>query len=94
MLASLWAVGDEATADFMTTFYGLLKAGARAGNADLVKSGVRGVNTALGEAPADRGVFDLLAMAAAYNFARTHLARDPSFTAARAVPGCRLSQTS
>jgi hypothetical protein len=63
--------------------YGLLKAGARAGNPDLVKSGVRGVNTALGEPPADRGVFDLLAMAAAYNFARAHLARDPSFTAAR-----------
>jgi hypothetical protein len=63
--------------------YGLLRAGARAGNAELVRSGVRGIDTALGEAPGERGVFDLLAMAAAYNFARTHLAHDASFTAAR-----------
>jgi hypothetical protein len=63
--------------------YGLLRAGSRAGNADLVRSGVRGVDTALGERPADRGVFDLLAMAAAYNFARTHLAHDPAFATAR-----------
>jgi hypothetical protein len=63
--------------------YGLLRAGARSGDAGLVRSGVRGVGTALGESPAQRGVFDLLAMAAAYNFARAHLAHDPAFAAAR-----------
>ncbi len=63
--------------------YGLLRAGARAQDPDLVRAGVRGIDTALGEAPTARGVFDLLAMATAYNFARTHLASNPAFVAAR-----------
>jgi hypothetical protein len=63
--------------------YGLLRAGVRASDAGLVRAGLRGVDTALGEKPSRRGVFDLLAMAAAYNFARRHLARDPAFAAAR-----------
>ena len=63
--------------------YGLLRAGARAGDAELVRAGVRGVNTTLAEPPAERGVFDLLAMAVAYDYARTHLASDPSVAAAR-----------
>lgn len=63
--------------------YGLLRAGARARDGGLVRAGVRGVSTALGEPPAARGVFDLLGMATAYDFASSALARDPAVAAAR-----------
>src|SRR4051812_17696226 len=63
--------------------YGLLRTGARKHDDRLVRAGVRGVDTALGEPVAERGVFDLLSMAAAYNFARARLARDPAFADSR-----------
>lgn len=63
--------------------YGLLRAGARASDDALIRAGVRGVSTALSEPPSARGAFDLLGMAAAYNFARTHLLANASFTASR-----------
>jgi hypothetical protein len=64
--------------------YALLRAGVRHHDPLLVHIGVRGVSTALGEPVAERGVFDLLSMATAYDFARRHLARDKAFAAARA----------
>ena len=64
--------------------YALLRAGERTGDRRLVRSGVSAIGTTLGEAPAVRGVFDVLAIAASYDFARARLARDPSFAAARA----------
>ncbi len=63
--------------------YGLLRAGVRARDDNLIRSGIRGVDTALGEPSSARGVFDLLAMATAYNFARSHLADNADFQAAR-----------
>src|SRR4051812_11450120 len=63
--------------------YGLLRTGARRHDERLVRAGVRGVDTALGEPVAARGVFDLLSMAAAYNYARTRLAHDSAFAASR-----------
>ncbi len=65
------------------TGYALLRAGERRKDARLIAAGVRGIGTALDEPPAARGVFDLLSMAAAFTFARDHLADDPAFTAAR-----------
>src|SRR5665648_112538 len=59
--------------------YGLLSAGARRGDARLVAAGVRAVDTALSEPPAGRGVFDTLAVAAAYDLARRRLRDAPSF---------------
>jgi hypothetical protein len=64
--------------------YALLRAGERAGDDRLAGAGVRAIGTTLDEPPEVRGVFDLLAVASAYNFARERLARDPSFVAERA----------
>ena len=63
--------------------YALLRAGERRGDGRLVASGVRGIGTTLGEPPAVRGVFDVLAIASAYNFARAQLDDDAAFEAAR-----------
>ena len=63
--------------------YALLRAGERRDDSRLVAAGVRGVDSVLSEPPADRGVFDLLGVAAAYNFARSELGAVPSFRAAR-----------
>lgn len=63
--------------------YALLRAGERAGEEDLVGTGVRAIGTTLGEPPAVRGVFDTLSIASAYNFARRRLAGDRSFGAVR-----------
>jgi hypothetical protein len=63
--------------------YALLRAGERSGDEELIRAGVRGVSTALGEPPDSRGVFDLLAFAAAYNFAREALPEDPAFQESR-----------
>src|SRR5206468_3806200 len=50
--------------------YGLLSAGIRRGDEALVRSGVRAVDTALATPTAQRGVFDLLGVSAAYDLAR------------------------
>src|SRR5215208_699142 len=63
--------------------YALMRAGERRDDEALTRSGVRGVSAALDEPPLQRGVFDLLSVAAAYNFARQSLADDPSFSEAR-----------
>jgi len=75
------------------TGYALLRAGERRRDARLVAAGVRGIGTALDEPPVARGVFDLLSMATAYNFARTRLTSDPSFRAARPRWEAYLLQT-
>jgi hypothetical protein len=64
--------------------YALLRAGERARDERLTASGVRAIGTTLDEPPGVRGVFDLLGVASAYNFARERLARDPAFAAERA----------
>jgi hypothetical protein len=63
--------------------YALMRAGVRNGDERLVKAGVRGVSSSLDEPPEVRGVFDLVSVAAAYNFARRRLRDDPSFRAQR-----------
>jgi hypothetical protein len=63
--------------------YALLRAGERRGDERLIRAGVRGVSSSIDEPPSVRGVFDLVAVAAAYNFARERLADDPAFEAAR-----------
>jgi hypothetical protein len=63
--------------------YALLRAGERAGDERLVRSGVDAIRTTLDEPPGVRGVFDLLAVATAYHFARERLEDDPAFAAAR-----------
>lgn len=63
--------------------YGLLRAGERSGDARVVAAGVRAVDAGIRRAPAERGVFDALAAATAYSFARRSLADDPAFRAAR-----------
>jgi hypothetical protein len=64
--------------------YALLRAGERSGDDRLVRSGVSAIETTLGEPPGVRGVFDVLAVAAAYDVARVELAGDRSFSAVRA----------
>jgi hypothetical protein len=61
--------------------YALLRAGVRSGDDRLIQAGVRGVSSSLDEPPDVRGVFDLVSVAAAYNFARRRLRDDPSFRA-------------
>ena len=63
--------------------YGLLSAGARREDRELVAAGVRAVGTALAKPPSQRGVFDLLGVAAAYDLARRRLAGDRAFRRAR-----------
>jgi hypothetical protein len=63
--------------------YALLRAGERADDERLVRSGVDAIGTTLDEPPGVRGVFDLLAVAAAYDFARERLGSDPAFVAVR-----------
>jgi hypothetical protein len=58
--------------------YGLLRAGERRRDPELASAGVRAVSTALTKRPAERGVFDLLAVGSAYNFARRELGRNPA----------------
>lgn len=62
--------------------YSLMRAGERRGDPKLIAAGVRGVNSSLGEPPGARGVFDLLSMAAAYDFALRVLRSDPAVAAA------------
>ncbi|HKH18984.1 MAG TPA: hypothetical protein VKA57_15760, partial [Solirubrobacteraceae bacterium] len=63
--------------------YALLRAGERAEDERLVRSGVEAIGSTLDEPPGVRGVFDLLGVATAYDFARERLGSDPAFTAAR-----------
>lgn len=63
--------------------YALLEAGARRGDRSLVDAGVRAVSTELSKPPAARGVFDLLAVAAAYRFAGARLSDVAAVRAAR-----------
>lgn len=63
--------------------YGLLSAGLRRKDARLVAAGVRAVDTALSEPASRRGVFDTLAVAAAYDLARRRLRDVPAFRRAR-----------
>ena len=64
--------------------YALLEAGSRRDDPKLVRAGVRAVNTELRKPPAQRGVFDLLAVAAAYRFGTARLAMSPDFRRAKA----------
>lgn len=73
--------------------YGLLRAGERTGDERLIRAGVRGVSTALGKPAGERGVFDLLAFAAAYNFAREALPEEPSFEETRPAWEAYLAET-
>jgi hypothetical protein len=63
--------------------YALLRAGERAGDGRLVRAGVDAIGTTLDEPPGVRGVFDVLAVATSYDFARERLDDDPAFEAAR-----------
>ena len=73
--------------------YALLRAGERAGDERLVRSGVDAIETTLDEPPGVRGVFDLLAVATAYDFARERLEDDPAFAAARGQSEAYLRTT-
>ena len=59
--------------------YALLRAGVRSGDDRLIQAGVRGVSSSLDEPPEVRGVFDLVSVATAYNFARRRLRDEPAF---------------
>lgn len=63
--------------------YGLLRTGERRRDTELVAAGVRAVSTALTRRASQRGVFDLLAMATSYNFARAKLDAEPAFKRVR-----------
>jgi hypothetical protein len=63
--------------------YALLRAGERRDDARLVAAGVRAVDASLARPVAERGVFDTLAVATAYSFARRKLADDPAFARSR-----------
>ncbi len=64
--------------------YGLLRSGARRGDRALVEAGVRALEAARSLPASERGSFDLLAFASAYNFARRELVSDPAFQRVRA----------
>ena len=63
--------------------YSLMRAGQRRHDETLVRKGVAAVTSGLYEPTRFRGVFDQLAIAASYNYARAHLPRDPAFVSAR-----------
>jgi hypothetical protein len=63
--------------------YSLMRAGERRHDRKLVHAGVRGVTSGLYEPARFKGVFDQLSIALSYNYARSHLARDPAFARAR-----------
>jgi hypothetical protein len=106
-LATVWAERQSADGRFLDPHrdrpsdgygnvmigYALLRAGERSGDEDLIRAGVRGVSTALGEPPDERGVFDLLAFAAAYNFARESLPEDPIVEESRGSWEAYLAET-
>ncbi len=73
--------------------YGLLWAGVRRGEERLVRSGVRAVSTALAKPPGQRGVFDALGVAAAYDLARRRLGDDPAFRRTRRAWAAYLRTT-
>ena len=62
---------------------GMMRSGVRKHDRALVLAGIRAVSAALGVAPRDRGVFDGLAFASAYNFARASLGSDAAFVRVR-----------
>ena len=64
--------------------YSLMRAGERRHDESLVRKGVAAVTSGLYEPARFRGVFDELSIAASYNYATSHLARDPTFMRARA----------
>lgn len=64
--------------------YALLRTGARAGSRAEIDAGVRALDASTHLPSAERGSFQVLALAAAYNFARRELADDPAFVRARA----------
>ena len=64
--------------------HALLEAGSRRDDRELVRAGVRALNTELDKPPGERGVFDLLAVAAAYRFGTTRLALSPDVKRAKA----------
>jgi hypothetical protein len=63
--------------------YSLMRAGQRRHDETLVRKGVAAVTSGLYEPARFRGVFDELAIAASYNYARAHLTRDAAFVRAR-----------
>lgn len=63
--------------------YGLLRAGVRAHDDGLIRSGFRAIGAVLSSDHPQRGVFDSLANATAYEFAARELPDDPSFKALR-----------
>src|SRR3954468_20897468 len=63
--------------------YGLLRAGVRAGDHDLIRRGFRAIDAVLSSDHPQRGVFDSLANSTAYAFAARSLPHDPSFVALR-----------
>jgi hypothetical protein len=63
--------------------YGVLRAGARSGDAELVGDGIRAVNTTLKRPRSKRGVFDFLSFASAYNQARDKVPNDPRYRRVR-----------
>src|SRR3954464_9805024 len=64
--------------------YGLVRAGVRRHDKQVVRSGFRAIDAALRRNNPHRGVFDELVNATAYTWVRRHLPRDPSFRALRA----------
>jgi hypothetical protein len=64
--------------------YGLLRSGARTGSRAEIDAGVRALDASTRLPSAERGSFQVLALASAYNFARRELAGDPAFVRARA----------
>src|SRR3954454_16647906 len=63
--------------------YGLLRAGVRAGDEDVVRRGFQAIEAVLRSDHVQRGVFDSLANSTASAFAARSLAHDPSFVALR-----------
>lgn len=63
--------------------YGLLRSGVRNSDRKRIEAGVRAIDAARSLPAAERGSFDLLAFASAYNFARRELAGDPAFERSR-----------
>jgi hypothetical protein len=96
-VAAVWAQRQDPSGEFLDPAsgrpsggygnvmmgYALMRAGERRDDAQLIRAGVRGVSSSLDEPPSVRGVFDLFAVATAYDFARRKLADDPAFRAER-----------
>ena len=80
-----FAGGDAPGYGSVMLGFGLIRAGVRSGNRSQIVAGMRAVDTETKRPPRTTGVFERLAFARTYNYARAHMPNDPEFEARRSA---------